>query len=88
MLRAWADRPRLPVLDLYPFASTSPVYVQVGEGRVRSPTDAAWFVRWVDRVIAAAGAHTGWNTAGERAAVMAQLTRAREEFVDRTREPR
>src|SRR4051812_33196941 len=30
VLRAWSDRPRLPVLDLYPFASTSPIYVQIG----------------------------------------------------------
>jgi TolB protein len=88
VLRAWADRPRLPVLDLYPFASTSPVYVQVGDQPVRSPSDAAWFARWVDRLIAAAGAHTGWNTAGEREAVMSQLIRAREEFRRRSQEPR
>jgi len=88
VLRAWADRPRLPVLDLYPFASTSPVYVQVGDRPVRSPADASWFVRWVDRVIAAAGAHAGWNTPAERQATLAQLSRAREEFVRRTGETR
>ena len=77
VLRAWADRPRLPVLDLYPFASTSPVYVQVA-GRPTTPRDdAAYFVRWVDRVTAAAAAHTGWNTPAEREAVLAQLARAR-----------
>ena len=54
VLRAWADRPRLPVLDLYPFASTSPVYVQVAGHPADSRQDAAYFVRWVDRVIAAA----------------------------------
>jgi Tol biopolymer transport system component len=85
VLRAWADRPRLPVLDLYPFASTSPVYVAVAGQPVRSPADAAWFVRWVDRVIAAAAAHTGWNTPGERAATLQQLQRAREEYVRRSR---
>jgi Tol biopolymer transport system component len=88
VLRAWAERPRLPVLDLYPFASTSPVYVQIGAQPVRSPADASWFVRWVDRVTAAAGAHTGWNTPAEREATMAQLARAREEFIRRTGEPR
>ncbi|HEX9488194.1 MAG TPA: CehA/McbA family metallohydrolase, partial [Gemmatimonadales bacterium] len=30
VLRAWSDRPALPVLDLYPFGSTSPIYVRVG----------------------------------------------------------
>jgi hypothetical protein len=85
VLRAWSERPHLPVLDLYPFASTSPVYVRVGDQPVRSPSDAAWFVRWVDRVAAAAGAHAGWNTEAERAAVLAQLARAREEYVRRSR---
>ncbi|HVR69367.1 MAG TPA: CehA/McbA family metallohydrolase, partial [Vicinamibacteria bacterium] len=85
VLRAWADRPRLPVLDLYPFASTSPVYVRIGDQPVRSPADAAWFVRWVDRVIAAAGAHPGWNTPAERAATLEQLARARDEYVRRSR---
>jgi len=85
VLRAWSERPRLPVLDLYPFASTSPIYVRIGDQPVRSPADAAWFVRWVDRVIAAAGAHDGWNTPAEREATLAQLARAREEYLRRSR---
>jgi hypothetical protein len=80
VLRAWADRPRLPVLDLYPFATTSPVYVQVAGRPLDSRDDAAYFVRWVDRVTAAASDHTGWNTAAEREAALAQLARAREVY--------
>jgi TolB protein len=83
VLRAFADRPRLPVLDLYPFATTSPVYVEVGGAPARSGEDAAFFVRWLDRVAAAAGAHGGWNTAGEREHALGQIGRAREEFVRR-----
>ena len=41
VLRAYSERPRLPVLDLYPFASTSPVYVRVGDQPVRSVADAS-----------------------------------------------
>jgi hypothetical protein len=85
VLRAHADRPRLPVLDLYPYATTSPVYVTVDGAPARSPEDAAFFVRWVDRVAAAAGAHAGWNTAGEREHALEQIGRAREEFVRRGR---
>jgi len=55
--------------------------VRVGEQPVRSPADAAWFVLWVDRVLEAASAHTGWNTPAEREATLAQLARAREEYV-------
>jgi Tol biopolymer transport system component len=80
VLRAWADRPLLPVLDLYPFASTSPVYVEVAGRPVDSQEDAAYFVRWVDRVNAAAAAHTGWNTPAEREAALAQIARAREVY--------
>jgi hypothetical protein len=83
VLRAWAERPRLPVLDLYPFASTSPVYVEVGGAPVRSREDADYFVRWMDRVLAAARAHSDWNTPAERDAVLAQLDRARAEYVAR-----
>jgi Tol biopolymer transport system component len=80
VLRAWADGPRLPVLDLYPFASTSPIYAQVAGLPPDSRADAAYFVRWTDRVTEAASAHTGWNTGAERAAVLSQLARAREVY--------
>ncbi|HEX9610812.1 MAG TPA: CehA/McbA family metallohydrolase, partial [Gemmatimonadales bacterium] len=37
VLRAYGDRATLPILDLYPFGSTSPIYVRVGDDPVRSP---------------------------------------------------
>jgi TolB protein len=77
VVRAYADRARLPVLDLYPFASTSPIYVQVGDAPVRSAADAAFFVRWIDRLTAAAAAHADWNTPPERDAVLTLLGQAR-----------
>lgn len=77
LLRAYGDRAVLPVLDRYPFASTSPIYVRVGDAPVRSPADAAYFVRWLDRLVAAARADTGWNAAREQAAVLARFERAR-----------
>jgi len=80
VLRAWSERPRLPVLDLYPFASTSPVYVRVGDAPVRSPEDAEYFLAWLARIEAGTRAHTGWNTAAERDSVIAMLGAARAEF--------
>jgi hypothetical protein len=84
VLRAYADRPRLPVLDLYPFASTSPVYVQAGDAPVRSPEDAAFFLAWLDRVAEATAASTSWNTPAERAHALAQIAQARAEYVNRS----
>jgi hypothetical protein len=80
VLRAWSDRPRLPVLDLYPFASTSPVYIRVGDAPVRSPEDAAYFLTWLDRVEESVRAHADWNTPAERDSVLAMVARARAHF--------
>ncbi len=77
VLRAYGDRARLPVLDIYPFASTSPIYVTVGDEPVRSREDAEFFVRWLDRLTAAAGAHSAWSTPGERTATLNLLAAAR-----------
>ena len=80
VLRARGDRPRLPVLDLHPFASTSPVYVQVGDAPARSTADAEYFLRWLDRAAEGVRAHDGWRTPAERDATLAMLAAAREEF--------
>jgi TolB protein len=83
VLRAYSDRAELPVLDLYPFASTSPIYVRVGDEPVRSREDAEFFVRWIDRVEQGVQRHAGWNTAGEQAAVLHLLREARAVYVER-----
>ena len=79
-LRAWSDHATAPVLDIYPFATTSPVYVTVGGAPIRSAGDARFFVAWIDRLEAAARAHSGWNTDAERTHVLEQIGRARGEF--------
>jgi len=83
VLRAWSDRPRLPVLDLYPFASTSPIYVQIGSAPVRSREDAEYFLGWIDHVDQAMRAQTGWNTTAEREEVTRMLEAARTELTRR-----
>ncbi len=87
LVRAWSDHATLPVLDLYPFASTSPIYVKVAGQPVRSRDDAAFFVRWIDRLEQAAGAHEVWNTAEERAHVLDLLGRAREIYAQQAGRP-
>src|SRR6185295_8800781 len=46
-LRASAPGAVEPVLDIYPFATTSPIYVTVGGRPVRSADDARYFVAWI-----------------------------------------
>ena len=80
VLRAYSDHAEMPVLDLYPFASTSPIYVRVGEQPVRSADDAAFFVKWIERVEAGARASAAWNTPAERTEVLRKLAEARAVF--------
>jgi hypothetical protein len=80
LLRARSDRAIEPVLDLYPYATTSPIYVTVGDRPARSRQDADFFIAWSDRLAASARASTAWNTDDERTHVLALIARAREEF--------
>jgi hypothetical protein len=80
VLRGYSDRAEMPVLDLYPFASTSPIYVQVGGELVRSAGDAAFFERWIERMEAQTWASTAWNAPSERASTLRTLADARAVF--------
>jgi hypothetical protein len=81
VLRAFSDKAEYPILDLYPYATTSPVYVSVAGAPVRSAADAAYFVAWVDRLISAARSNTAWNTEAEKESVLAMLQEARNKYV-------
>ena len=83
VLRAYSDKSEMPVLDLYPFASTSPIYVTVGEQAVRSADDAAFFMTWIDRMDAATRSSTAWNTPAEQAGVLRMLAAAKAVFTAR-----
>jgi TolB protein len=80
VLRAWNDGSDPEVLDLYPYATTSPVYLELPGGLPPDPADAAYFVAWLDRVIADAGSRTGYRTARERETTIAYLRQARDHF--------
>ena len=83
LLRARSDRAIYPVLDLYPYATTSPVYVTVGGRAVRSAEDADYFIAWIDRLARGVRADSSFNTEDERAHVLSQIDQARAEFVRR-----
>ena len=80
VLRAFSDRAEYPILDLYPYATTSPVYVSVTGAPVRNAADAAYFVAWVDRLISAARSNTSWNTEAEKESVLSMLQEARQKY--------
>ncbi len=84
VLRAFSDKAEYPILDLYPYATTSPVYVSLAGAAVRNAGDAAYFVAWVDRLIAAAGSNTSWNTEAEKASLLGMLREARGKYARMT----
>jgi TolB protein len=80
VLRAFSDKAEYPILDLYPYATTSPVDVSVAGAPVRSAEAAAYFVAWVDRLIAGARSDTSWNTEAEKESVISMLQEARRNY--------
>ena len=80
VLRAFSDKAEYPILDIYPYATTSPIYITVEGAPLHSPTDAAYFVTWIDRLIAAARSNTSWNTEAEKKSVLDMLEEARKRY--------
>ncbi len=80
LLRAWSEKAEHPILDAYPYATTSPVYVSVAGSRTHSSDDARFFVAWIDRLVAAASSNRDWNTDAERVSVLKTLNDAREVY--------
>ncbi len=85
VLRAWNQNGTHPILDLYPYATTSPIYITVGGAPARSREDAAYFLAWVERLIANAESNTNWNSEAEKEIVLKQLREARAVWVERNR---
>ncbi len=80
LLRAWSEKAEHPILDMYPYATTSPIYVTVAGSNPKPAEDAAYFVAWIDRMIDAAKSNQDWNTEAEKAAVLETLSSARKVY--------
>jgi TolB protein len=66
LLRAWSKEAHPDLPDIYPYASTNPVYVTVPGKEVHAKTSATYFLKWLDRLAAAVGSNTGFRTAEEK----------------------
>jgi TolB protein len=77
LLRAWSEKAEHPVLDAYPYATTSPIYITVAGSPAKPTEDAAYFTTWIDRLIKAANENKDWNTEGEKTSVLNLLSYAR-----------
>ena len=80
LLRAFSDKPEYPLLDLYPYATTSPVYMEVAGSSSNRKEDAAYFEAWIDRMAEAAKSNQDWNNDAEKSDVLEQLSLARKVY--------
>jgi hypothetical protein len=85
LLRAWNEHADPLVLDLYPYATTGPIYLELPGEPESAREDAAFFVTWMDRMINAVKANTDYNNEQERAATLKYFQAARQKFVEKSR---
>jgi TolB protein len=78
VLRAFSEKAEHPILDVYPYATTSPIYVTVAGSKLNAANDASFFIAWIDRLIAVSNASTDWNTDAEKAATLNVLNYAKQ----------
>ncbi|MCJ7557862.1 MAG: CehA/McbA family metallohydrolase, partial [Gammaproteobacteria bacterium] len=83
LVRAWNKQASPDVLDVYPYATTSPVFVTLAGKPMVSPTDADYFIAWIDRILQAAETHPDYNSDTERDAIVSDIKQARREFQGR-----
>jgi hypothetical protein len=77
LLRAWNDGAEPQLLDLYPYATTNPVWLELPGGAPPARSEAAYFVAWLDRVVDAAAAREDFNDAEEKRVTLDYLREAR-----------
>ncbi len=85
LLRAWNEGADPLVLDLYPYATTSPIYLDLPGGAPPADGDAAYFAAWMERVLSAAEARDDYNSEREREATIKYLRDALEHYRTRAR---
>lgn len=80
VLRAYNDGADPGVLDLYPYATTSPIYLDLPGGPASVREDAAYFAAWMDRVLSAAAERRDYNNERERRETLTYLQQARDYY--------
>ena len=64
------------LLDIYPYATTSPIYVTVKGKAPKSAEAADYFLAWIDNIRSAVTSRTDFNSDHERRIVLSHLDEA------------
>jgi hypothetical protein len=81
VLRAWNDGADPLVLDIYPYATTSPIYLDLPGGAPAASQDAAYFAAWMERILGEAESRNDYNNPRERQATLDYLREARDQYL-------
>jgi len=76
LLRTWSDKAHPDLPDLYPYASTNPVYINSQAKNPLQKNAAAYFLKWINRIEAKAK-ELSYRTEAEKAAVMKDIQSAK-----------
>jgi hypothetical protein len=83
LLRAWSSGGHPDLFDLYPYASTNPVFLYGGAKPAARPASALFFVTWLDRLEKMIRQSTSFRDEAERLKVLNDILRAREYYTKR-----
>ncbi|HEX7718298.1 MAG TPA: CehA/McbA family metallohydrolase, partial [Woeseiaceae bacterium] len=83
LLRAWNKGSHPMIFDLYPYATTTPVYITVDGKTPHSRNDADYFIAWIERIRESASGHPDYNTPEEREIILRNLDSAQRIFEQR-----
>jgi Tol biopolymer transport system component len=77
LLRAYNDENAPEIFDLYPYATTTPVWLESAGKPAGAHCDSDYFLAWLDRVRSVAEAHPDYNSAAERERLLTDIDAAR-----------
>jgi Tol biopolymer transport system component len=77
LLRVYNAGAHPDVFDVYPYASTNPVFVHGGSPSTKASISAAYFIKWIDRVEKMTRETPNFRNEEERALVLKDMAAAR-----------
>ena len=80
--RAWSEKADPDLFDIYPYASTNPIYFEVDGKYVISKEAAGYFLTWMDRLKKAAMNHEGYRDQREKDIVLADIELGRQFYLE------
>jgi len=76
LLRAWGEKGHPDLPDLYPYASTNPIYIKSQSSNAQQKTAATYFLKWINRIESKANELT-YRTEAEKETVMKDIQTAK-----------